>query len=99
MTVTNKPHVQRLAPAVFVLDGREVQMQPQQQQQGGKGGGAPAPAPPAPPPPPPVIEDTEGQQQDAADALRRRQGEQSTQVTGPLGTPTPPTQAKTLLGA
>jgi hypothetical protein len=90
-------HPQHLAPQVFMHEGRELQMQPHQQQQG-KGGGAPAPAPPPPPPPPPTIEDTEGQQQDAADSLRRRQGAQATDVTGPLGVPTPPTASKTLLG-
>lgn len=90
-------HTQRVTPPAFTRDGREMQMQPYQQQQGGKGD-APAPAAPAPPPPPPTIEDTEGQQQDAADALRRRQGAQSTDVTGQLGTPTPTTSNKVLLG-
>ncbi|HEX4325264.1 MAG TPA: hypothetical protein VH105_00520 [Burkholderiales bacterium] len=84
----------------FWINGRLMQQQPVQQQQGGgKGGSAPAPPPPAPPPPPPVIEDTEGQAQDAERDLQNRRGAQSTDVTGPLGTPTPPTATKTLLGA
>jgi hypothetical protein len=85
----------------YLINGRLMQQQPCQQQQGGggKGGGAPAPAPPAPPPPPPVSEDPQGQAQDAERDLQNRRGAVASNVTGPLGAPTPATATKTLHGA
>ena len=63
------------------------------------GDSSPPPYTPPPPPPPPVIEDTSAQAQDAADALRRRQGAQSTILTGLAGTGTPAVGSKSLLGS